>query len=61
MNTRQTTSGLFSQPVLRTNSKKNNIINNGVKIWNDIALDKDNSNPKSISKRNTGYGSFQNI
>ena len=39
MNTRQATSGLFSQPALRTNSKKNSIINNGVKIWNDIPLD----------------------
>ena len=37
--TRQATLGLFSQPALRINSKKNSIIDNGVKIWNDIPVE----------------------
>lgn len=36
--TRQATFGLLSQPAMRTNFKKNSIINNGVKIWNSIPI-----------------------
>ncbi len=37
--TRQATSGSFSQPIMRTNSLQNSVINNGVKIWNNIPKD----------------------
>ena len=36
---RQATSGSFSQPAMRTNSMQNSVINNGVKIWNNIPKD----------------------
>ena len=37
--TRQATSGFFSQPAMRTNSIQNSVINNGVKMWNNIPKD----------------------
>ena len=37
--TRQATSGLFVQPVIRTNIKHQSILNNGVKIWNRLPFD----------------------
>ncbi len=49
--TRQATSGLFSQPAMRTNTKQNSIINNGVKIWNKIPIDIRQSKTKNIFKK----------
>ena len=49
--TRQATLGLFSQPALRTNSKKNSISNTSVKIWNDIPVEIRQSKTKCHFKK----------